>query len=347
MNKIAILGDLHFGMKNGNENILNYQRKFFEQVFFPYLLDNDIKILVQLGDLFDNPKHIQYNTLKQCREFFFDKLKEYSIETHIIIGNHDKSNKHDLSINSPELLIKDIGYYDNISIYSNPSTINISNIKFDLIPWVCKDNEEQIFEFIKKSKSKYCFAHPEINGLRFSKYGIECSNGMDKKLFKKYHKVFAGHFHYKQEKDNILYIGQPYQDTWASLEEEKGFFVLDEIRLEYIKNFYRLYHKIEYTDNLKLNYEEYKDSYVKLIVLEKENKEKFKEYVDKLNEICYNVNIIEKEFLVENNNENFVIESKNTLEIWNEYISNIELNGLDKEYLKIRFEELYREAENL
>ena len=35
--KIAILNDTHFGARNDNAVIAEHQRKFYDEVFFPYL----------------------------------------------------------------------------------------------------------------------------------------------------------------------------------------------------------------------------------------------------------------------------------------------------------------------
>jgi len=41
--KVAILNDTHCGVRNSSDIFLNYQRRFYEEVFFPYLKEHDIK----------------------------------------------------------------------------------------------------------------------------------------------------------------------------------------------------------------------------------------------------------------------------------------------------------------
>ena len=41
--KFAILNDTHCGVRNDNIQFHELQRKFYEDVFFPYLLKHDIK----------------------------------------------------------------------------------------------------------------------------------------------------------------------------------------------------------------------------------------------------------------------------------------------------------------
>ena len=40
---IAILNDTHCGARNSSDVFMEYQQKFYEDVFFPYLLENKIK----------------------------------------------------------------------------------------------------------------------------------------------------------------------------------------------------------------------------------------------------------------------------------------------------------------
>jgi len=57
MNKIALLGDTHFTFKNGDKNFNNYFEKFYTNIFFSYLKENNITTVFQSGDIFDNRKH--------------------------------------------------------------------------------------------------------------------------------------------------------------------------------------------------------------------------------------------------------------------------------------------------
>ena len=58
--KIALLGDVHVGARNDNLAIHDYFEKFYNEVFFPYLLEHKIDTIVQFGDLFDRRKYINF-----------------------------------------------------------------------------------------------------------------------------------------------------------------------------------------------------------------------------------------------------------------------------------------------
>ena len=104
--------DLHFGARSDSVAFDAHFRKFYEEVFFPELIEQGIKTVFDLGDTFDRRKYINYNTLKSCKEYFFDRLQELDIDLHMIPGNHDTYFKNTNDVNSPDLLLRD---YTNIA----------------------------------------------------------------------------------------------------------------------------------------------------------------------------------------------------------------------------------------
>ena len=68
--KICLLGDTHFGMRGDSLEFHKYIKKFYDNIFFPYLIENKIDTVFQLGDLFDRRKFINFNSLYLCRKYF-------------------------------------------------------------------------------------------------------------------------------------------------------------------------------------------------------------------------------------------------------------------------------------
>ena len=143
--KIAILGDTHFGMRGDSIAFHNHYREFYTKTFFPYLVQNGITTIFQLGDLFDRRKYISFQSLALCRRYFFDQLVKHNIQCHTLLGNHDIFFKNTLEVNSPDLLLRD--YKDHVILYDKPTEW----MDIDIIPWICKDNELEIADFIKRS----------------------------------------------------------------------------------------------------------------------------------------------------------------------------------------------------
>ena len=59
---IALLNDSHFGVRNDSQAFQNYQLDFFDNQFFPYMQDNNIKNLIHLGDVVDRRKYINFKS---------------------------------------------------------------------------------------------------------------------------------------------------------------------------------------------------------------------------------------------------------------------------------------------
>ena len=51
--KFLIIGDVHFGNKNNDLDVLELQKQFFENVK-EYVINNGIKEIIFVGDIFHN-----------------------------------------------------------------------------------------------------------------------------------------------------------------------------------------------------------------------------------------------------------------------------------------------------
>ena len=58
MAKIALVNDTHFGCRNDNPNYHEYIYKFWQDQFFPYLEEHNIKHIIHLGDVLDRISEI-------------------------------------------------------------------------------------------------------------------------------------------------------------------------------------------------------------------------------------------------------------------------------------------------
>lgn len=350
--KLIILGDTHFGARGDSLDFHKYFQKFYDEVFFPYLIDNKIDTVIQMGDLFDRRKFINFNSLYLSRKYFFDKLKEHNIQLHALIGNHDVAYKNTLEVSSPTLLLKE---YDNVHLYSEFETKTFGNLDIDIVPWICDDNELDIFDKIKSSRSEVCLGHFEIAGFEMDKGNI-CDIGIDKKQLSKYDIVLSGHFHHKSTNGNITYVGTPYEMTWADHNDPKGFHVFDTDTREmaFVKNTFTMFNKIVYDDSVTnfdhwkaYDYDSLKESYVKFVVLNKQNPYLFDHVVDNMYKVgVSDLSIVEdfSDTLIDNDQE-IVDQAEDTMTILSKYIDNLELD-VEPDKLKTLMRELYIEALN-
>ena len=344
--KIALLGDTHFGVRNDARHFHEYYEKFYCEVFFPYLEEHGIDTIIQLGDLFDRRKYINFLSLAESRRYFFDECKKRNIRLHALIGNHDIFWRNSLEINSPDLLLRD---YDNITLWAKHGTLELDGAVFDMIPWMCNENENEIREFVSKSTSPYCIGHFELVGY-YMQRGQVSHEGYEDVFLKNYDQVYSGHYHSRSASvdGKIAYLGTPYELFWSDYKDQKGFGVFDTQSnvFKFVTNPNRMFHKLTYDDTKELNedFSNLKNKYIKIVVVQKTNPQKFDTFMDdiyKMNPI--DVTIVEDVNEMVNNEEDVVDQAQDTLTILSNYIDQQTIQ-VEPQKLKTVMRELYLEA---
>ena len=353
--KVALITDQHFGGKQDSQNFLNHIERFYREQFFPYLSENDIHTVIDLGDTFDRRKFVNFNTLDKVRQFYFDTLKEQGIKLYSIVGNHSTYYRNTNSVNSSELLY---GHYDNIEVYPEVETITLEGTIIDLIPWINSENYDMSMDFIKNSKAQIALGHLEVAGFAMYK-GYNAEDGVPKDIFKGYEMVCSGHYHHKSSEGNIHYLGAPYEITWNDYDDPRGFHVLDtETReLEFIRNKFRLFEKIYYddenTDYSTIDTGYYKNKIVKLIVENKNSSNDYEKFVDKLYESeLADLTILEdlSEYSVRysDDDDEDDVEMGKTSDFLDEYVDDMsDSKSEEKPKLKKLLKKIYDEALNM
>ena len=344
--KIALITDQHLDGRKGNLAFWNYFQKFYDEVFFPTLEKEGVRVVFDLGDTFDNRKSMDFNTFHRVRENYFERLKDY--EVHMLLGNHCTYYKNTNRINSPELLLEK---YENIRIYSEPKEVLLGGKVFLMLPWINKENQEDVFRRLETSEADNCCGHLELTGFEVTP-GMKMDHGMDPTLFHRFKRVWSGHFHHKSKKGNIQYLGNPYQMFWNDYKDVRGFHIYDtdSDKLKYIKNPFEIFDKIFYDDTSvdynKQDVSDYKDKYIKLIVEEKRDYQMFETLVDRLYNVgVHDVKIVET-LVNEDDDADIDVSTKDTLTLLNEYIDEVEMS-VDKSDLKGLMRSLYIESCNV
>ena len=346
--KIALITDTHFGARNDSGVINDYMMKFYDDIFFPYIIDNDIKTVIHLGDLVDRRKYVNFVTLNRLRTDFIFRLQDSGVDTHIIIGNHDTYYRNTNKINAVNELFGDAPF---IHIYDRPETVNFDGLDVCFMPWINPDNLEDSMMEITNTPAQILMGHLEVSGFSMFK-GAVCNHGISKKTFQKFDVVYSGHFHYKSDDGHIYYLGSPYEIMWSDYDIKKGFHTLDtETReLNFIENPYKLFNMVYYDDTGVDNYNElmtdfqsYEGTYVKVVVRNKQNPFFFDKFIDGLYMSSpQNISILEgSNELVED--DDIVDEAEDTLTILEKYVDSMSLD-VDKGRLNNLLKDLYIEA---
>ena len=350
--RVALVTDTHFGARSDSIAFDSYFAKFYDETFFPHLVEHDIKTICHLGDIFDRRKYINFNTLQSCKRYFFDKARDLGIEVHMIPGNHDTYFKNTNDVNSPDLLL---GEYNNITLYQEPTEIMLDREKVLYLPWICGENYDRTMAKIKESDAKTCFGHFEFAGF-FLLPGMPNLHGMDSNTFSAFDLVVSGHFHHRHSRGNITYMGNPYEITWSDYNDPRGFAIYDTVKrdLEYINNPNRIFHKIYYDDShfegtndiSNFDFTSIVGGSVKLIVSKKTDFTRFDHFVDKL----YSSNLIDLKIIedfseFEDEALGDDIDLEDTMTLLKEYVDVVETD-LDKQRIKNLLQSLYIEAQD-
>ena len=342
--KIAIITDQHFGARKNSKLFHDYFLKFYEDIFFPTLIKEGITTIVDMGDTFDSRKGVDFISLEWAKNHYYDRLSELGITVHTIIGNHTAYYKNTNDLTGVGLFLRE---YDNVKIYSEAEEVRLDKTKFLFVPWINSENEEKTLQLIDESDSSCVMGHLELNGFMATR-GHFMEHGMDSNVFDKFERVYSGHYHMRSNKENVFYLGNPYEMYWNDVNDRnRGFHLFDTDTLEHtpVNNPYQLFHNLYYEDtpHQMLDITKYDQKILKVIVRKKSDPKQFERYIDKL----YSSNLAELK-IVENfdftEGEEFEAdESEDTISLLNRYIQESEVD-LDKSVITEILQDVYREA---
>ncbi len=343
-NKVLILGDTHFAVRNGNPIYHEYFAKFYKHLF-EYVDFNHIDNIIQLGDLTDKRKSIDFLSLSEMRKQFLTPCHERDIKLYVISGNHDCYYKSTNEINSVSLLKTP----NMVVVDQEPVTDSIGGVDFDFYPWINDANLEVSLQKISTSKSKFAVGHFEFANFRLHKHQI-ADSGMNHEIMKNYKLVFSGHYHTVSRKNNVLYTGTPYELDWNDYNDTKGFWILDIVdeKIEFAQTPFRLYEKLEYDETDLPDISDMGNKFIKLIVKNKQSQYKFDTFFQALlNTKPYDVQIVDDEISkAVQRSMNTEISFQTTPDMIMHIINSMETN-LDKNKLKKMIREVYLEAEEI
>lgn len=271
---IAIVGDLHLGVRSGNKHFLDFQRGWIEH-FLERCKTSGVTHIIQAGDFFDVRKSIDGKVLDYIQTEFKELVTTADIPWHVIVGNHDiyyrDSNK---TYNSR--ILQNIPL---ISVYSKPTEISIDGVGLVMLPWIDDEIHVNLENILKNTKATELVGHLELSG--FPMYsGVVQEHGLSLDMFKQFKQVWSGHYHTLSERQNIRYIGAPYHLTWADVVDgtNRGFYTFDtktrESTLVKNEDWMSLFRVVEYDKNSKYDQlelsKELEGSIVKVIVKDKD-----------------------------------------------------------------------------
>tara|TARA_B100001057_G_scaffold405463_1_gene418436 strand:+ start:5821 stop:6867 length:1047 start_codon:yes stop_codon:yes gene_type:complete len=343
--KVAIITDQHLGARKSSRIFHDFFNKFYQNVFFPTLKKRRIDTVLDLGDTYDNRRTLDLWAANWSKTEYFDKLRDMGITVHSLVGNHTAYFKDTNEVNT---LTGIVGEYNNLHIYNKATEVEIGGLPILFVPWINQSNSEETYSLIDKTKCQVVMGHLELNGFEAHK-GYVMDHGNPTDPYRRFTKVFSGHFHRKSTRGNISYLGNPYQIYWNDYKDRRGFHIFDTetLELEFIQNPYEIYQKIyyheEHINSSMFKFHEYNKKFIKIIVEKKTKVDKFERFINQLYAAgVHEVKVIEDPSFEQDLSEEIDIEKEDTLTILERYVDDMEHS--DKSALKVILKSLYIEA---
>ena len=200
--KVAVCTDLHFGLKS-NSLVHNQDCSDFIDWFIATAQAKGCETGMFLGDWSHHRASINMQTLQYSLRSL-EKLSAAFDRFYFIPGNHD------------------LYYRDRREIYSTEWAKHIPNIQIvndwftdgdvTIAPWLVGDDHKRV----PKLQSKYVFGHFELPHFKMNAMVEMPDHGeISADDFDGVDRVFSGHFHLRQQRKNIHYIGNCFPHNYA------------------------------------------------------------------------------------------------------------------------------------
>lgn len=213
--KVACFTDLHLGLKSNSLTHLQDCEEFIDW-FIDEAKKENCDTCITLGDYHHNRNAINLVTLDasiRCLE----KLGKAFDQFFWFPGNHDLFYKDKRTIHST-VFGKHI---PGVTVIDKTTTLDDVTI----IPWLVGDE----WRNIPKIKSRYMFGHFELplfymnSAVQMPDHGELQENDFINQEF-----VFSGHFHKRQSRKKIWYIGNAFPHNYADAwDDERGMMILE------------------------------------------------------------------------------------------------------------------------
>ena len=347
--KFAILNDTHAGVRSDMVEMADYQGRFYNEVFFPYMEENGITHIVHLGDYFDRRKYINFATMKANMKHFIEPMTEKGFTMDLILGNHDTYYKSTNEVNAPELLLYN---QPNVNVIAEPEVKEFDGFNVALVPWINPENYADSVDFLRSANASWCMGHFEFEGALMMP-GMTCQHGFDHSYVKRFDKVLSGHFHQKSEFANIRYLGSQMQFTWSDYGDNKYFHIFDTDTQELtpVLNPIEMFEKVFYDDTKETfesianaDYSNVNKKFVKVIVVNKDNPYWFDTFLDKIHANApIHLSVVDDHKHMDVLGDDEIEDIEDTLTILSKYVDGLDIQG-KKKPLNELMTTLYNEA---
>jgi len=213
--KVACFTDIHFGLKS-NSHTHNQDCEDFVDWYIAKAKEQGCDVGIFLGDWHHNRNTLNITTMDYSLRAL-EKLGQAFDQFYFFPGNHDLYYKDKRDIHSVEFG----KYIPGIEVVHKPTVIG----DVLLCPWLVGDE----WKTINKIKARYVFGHFELPKFFMNAMVQMPDHGeLQVDAFKGFELGFSGHFHKRQQNENMIYIGNAfphnYSDAW---DDDRGMMVME------------------------------------------------------------------------------------------------------------------------
>jgi len=213
--KAAVFTDIHFGLKS-NSVQHNQDCSDFVDWFIKKAKEENCETCFFLGDYNHHRASINIQTM-QFGLRALEKLNNSFDHVYFIPGNHDLYYRDKRDVHSVEWA----KHLPNVTI------VNDWFIQDEVViaPWLVGEDHKKL----AKLSGKYLFGHFELPAFYMNAMVQMPDHGdvSDNDLVG-FEKVFSGHFHKRQARNNIWYIGNAFPHNYADAgDDQRGMMILE------------------------------------------------------------------------------------------------------------------------
>lgn len=203
--RVIVFTDIHLGLKHNStihlDDCMDYIAWFIAEADL-----RGAETCIFMGDFYHHRNTVNSQSLDYGIKLL-SMLNDAFKKTYFMVGNHDMYYRENRSVASTKFA----SLFPNIVFVDEPMVIG--NVA--LIPWLVEDE----WRSVTKIKSKYLFGHLELPGFKMNAQVEMPDHGnLNATHFMHQDYVFSGHFHIRQTKGKVNYIGNPfghnYSDVW-------------------------------------------------------------------------------------------------------------------------------------
>jgi DNA repair exonuclease SbcCD nuclease subunit len=207
LHEAMVFGDLHLGLKNNSRQHNEWCVQFI-QFMIDQAKSRNIKTCIFLGDWSHNRSSVNVVTLNyslQCLRM----LHEAFDHVIMILGNHDLYFRDKLDVHSMPYVHE----FENIHLISEIT----SQGDCVFVPWLVGDEWKQISQI----KQPHMFCHAEIARFKMNaQIELPDHGGLNSEHFVHQKLVMSGHFHKRQHKGKILYVGNAFPHNFSDVHDD-------------------------------------------------------------------------------------------------------------------------------